>query len=256
MAATQNTQSGHSTWQRKLLPFMVIMIAGLTIFFFLASFYQFFLLDKRIQDSPTFNELLPALNQMIPQDTSLQDENKLLAIQWKTLSLLESHVLQRRYHQANVLLIARVWTRYLGFVTGMILSLVGAAFILGKLREAESKVDTEGGPWKVSVATTSPGLLLAVLGTLLMLTTMVSHYDIGVQDANYIQFWYQNTPSGGASLPKPADLLSTDSRSRTLSDAPPSFDDIPPEFSGGSVATPVTPPENPKPTPTTDSPPQ
>jgi hypothetical protein len=47
-------------------------------------------------------------------------------------AVLEADALQRRYHQANANMLARVWTRQLGFITGMLLALVGAAFILGR----------------------------------------------------------------------------------------------------------------------------
>ena len=40
-------------WQRRLLPVMVRMLAGLTIFFFLASFVQLFYLHSRIEKAPS-----------------------------------------------------------------------------------------------------------------------------------------------------------------------------------------------------------
>lgn len=98
------------------------------------------------------------------------------------LSLLEANALQRRYHQAGVLLISRIWTRYLGFVTGTILALVGAAFILGKLRETNSVLGAESALWKVSMTSASPGLILATLGTLLMLATLATNLEMQVND--------------------------------------------------------------------------
>jgi len=100
----------------------------------------------------------------------------------RTSALLEANVIARRYHQANVLLMSRVWANYLGFVTGMTLALVGAAFILGQLQTATSTLENKTGPAQVSLSTTSPGLALCVLGVILMITTIVSHHDIQTQD--------------------------------------------------------------------------
>lgn len=176
-------------WQKRLLPFMVGMIALLTLFFLAASFYQLYYLHKRIERCPTLN-LEPALSMLDSTALNITDLDKLEFARWKTLSTLEGYTLERRYHQANVFLMSRIWKNYLGFVTGMILALVGAVFILGKLREPTSKLDAESSIWKFSLTTASPGLLLALLGTILMITTIVSHKRIEVQDrSTYTQLW-------------------------------------------------------------------
>jgi len=150
---------GVFSWQKKLLPLMIGMLAVLAFFFFVASFIQLYYLHTRIEDAPKL-DLAQAFS--IPDSGgAATDIGKLDYSKWKALSILEGYSLQRRYHQANVLLMSRVWTRYLGFVTGMILAFVGAAFILGKLREPETKLDSEG-IWKFSLTTASPGLILAV----------------------------------------------------------------------------------------------
>ena len=169
---------GIFSWQKKLLPLMIGMLAVLAFFFFVASFIQLYYLHSRIEDAPKL-DLAQAFS--IPDSGAAADMGRLDYSKWKALSILEGYSLQRRYHQANVLLMSRVWTRYLGFVTGMILAFVGAAFILGKLREPETKLDSEG-VWKFSLTTASPGLILAVLGTLLMLATIVTHTEIEVTD--------------------------------------------------------------------------
>ena len=111
-------------------------------------------------------------------------------VRWDTLSQLEGYCLQRRYHQANVLLMARVWFGYLGFITGMICTLIGATFILAKLQESTTKVDSEAANWKISISTASPGLMLAILGTILMITTMISPARIDVRDGpSFLNSW-------------------------------------------------------------------
>src|ERR1044071_307830 len=108
------------TWQKRLLPVMVKMVIGLTGFFFGASFVQLFYLQHHLATSTGIDlkSALPAIDSNVTVDSS-----KLDAVRWTNLVALEQYSLQRRYHQANVLLMARVWTRYLGFVTGMICTL-------------------------------------------------------------------------------------------------------------------------------------
>lgn len=178
-------------WRRRLLPVMVTMLGALTVFFFAASFFQLFYLHQRIEQVPP----LPIMGGS-PQDIAMGSADPDV-LRWRALIALEGHALQRRYHQANVSLMARVWTKYLGFVTGMILALVGAAFILGRLREPQSTLNVDSGVVKLALIASSPGLVLAVLGTGLMITAMLTHTDIDVRDGAI----YTHAP---APMPAPA----------------------------------------------------
>jgi hypothetical protein len=196
------------TWQKRLLPVMVGLLVTLTAFFFVASFVQLYYLQTRIERAPQL-DLSPAMASLdeIAKDVQngkvgdqLAFNNRLEYARWKTLSLLEANALQHRYHHAGVLLISRIWTRYLGFVTGTILAMVGAAFILGKLQEASSNLGAEGGLWKVSLTTASPGLVLATLGTVLMLATLATNMDLQVNDG---PVYLRDQPGTAASAPPP-----------------------------------------------------
>jgi len=196
------------TWQKRLLPVMVGLLVTLTAFFFVASFVQLYYLQTRIERAPRL-DLSPAMASLdeIAKDVQngkvgdqLAFNNRLEYARWKTLSLLEANALQHRYHHAGVLLISRIWTRYLGFVTGTILAMVGAAFILGKLQEASSNLGAEGGLWKVSLTTASPGLVLATLGTALMLATLATSMDLQVNDG---PVYLRDQPGTAASAPPP-----------------------------------------------------
>jgi hypothetical protein len=207
MVSQGTDYSGNAMWQRRLLPLMAGMLVGLTFFFFIASFIQLYYLHHRIEQAPNLdlNAILKLSEK--PTESALKKET-LELMRLKTLALLEEHALKRRYHQANVLLMSRTWTRYLGFVTGMILALVGAAFIVGKLREPESKLNAEG-VWKFSITTASPGLILALLGTILMLVTMVTHHEIETKDKPaYVELWWRSpeTEEAGQVIPEKPDL--------------------------------------------------
>ena len=213
-------------WQRRLLPMMVGSILALTLFFFAATMYQLFELNQKIQAAPEINH-----NELLGMGSK---QASFVANQWRSLVVLESHVLQQRYHQANVLLMGRIWIRYLGFVTGMILAIIGAVFILGKLREPTTTLDLSAGEGmdsgtprdsgtpgsaqhslKLQLVTQSPGIVLAVLGTVLMLITILIHHPIEVKDKpmytvvdaiGVTDFTNANPPSSSPLTPKPLKL--------------------------------------------------
>lgn len=167
-------------WQTRLLPLMSLFLVGLTIFFLAASFYQLYTFQTSIMSKPQslFEKELEAFRP-VPGDLP---SNAFEKGRWATLVRLEADAMERRYHQATTVTVARVWTIYLGFLTGMILSLVGAAFILGKLRESASEMDLSSREWKAAVRSTSPGVILAVLGTALMIVTILARVEVKVED--------------------------------------------------------------------------
>jgi hypothetical protein len=131
-------------------------------------------------------------------------------LQWKTLVLLEQDAMNMRYQQINATLLLRTWTRYTGFLVGMVLALVGAFFILGRLREETSQLSGESGGFKFALVTSSPGVILAVLGTILMVVTLVVKFDFEVQDRPvYLPLHLmkgQPRVTEASSLPAPADF--------------------------------------------------
>jgi hypothetical protein len=169
-----------TAWQEKLLPLMTYMLLGLTVFFFLASLGQLIFLHRSIlRGTQIESQVVPDLLSLQVHDTA---EEILAAGRLQALVALELNVLQRRYHQANVLLMSGVWVRYLGFVTGMTMALVGATFILGKLREPPVELEARSVAAAFSFVGTSPGILLVVVGLVLMLTTIVSQQTYSVDD--------------------------------------------------------------------------
>ncbi len=179
------TPAATERWQRRLLPFMIGGIAVMGVFFFAASLWQL----NTVQQSAahTTLDLAPVFADFERRSVSpagARDPAANLAyLRLKTALLLENDVVTRRYHQANSAMLARVWTRYLGFVTGMILALVGAIFVLGKLREDPTSLEAETGGVKGSLTTSSPGILLACLGAALMIVTLTVTYEVKTRDA-------------------------------------------------------------------------
>lgn len=166
-------------WQTNLLPLMRWILVGLTVFFFLASCVQLYLLNQSIQNEPKVDtEAALSLLSLRPNPSS---QEILAATRLKGAVTLEAANIDNQFHQGGVLLMSRVWTTYLGFVTGMILALVGAAFVLGKLHDEDaSELKGEGHGLSASLTSASPGLMLAMLGVALMITSIVIHHSIEV----------------------------------------------------------------------------
>ncbi|MCP4633707.1 MAG: hypothetical protein GY855_12335 [candidate division Zixibacteria bacterium] len=167
-------------WQKKLRPVMTWALVSLAVFFFVASLLQLLYVHRNLREGPTPN--LDAAYSMLDSVAS-SDEQIIAAFRVRSMVILEANIIARRYHQANMSLMTRVWIRYLGFVTGMILSIIGAVFILGKLEGPASEIKGGvGGGGEYSLRTASPGILLTFLGVVLMMTTIVTHHPIKVED--------------------------------------------------------------------------
>lgn len=169
------TGAGLRSWQHGLRPLMSWMLIGLTLFFLLASFVQLAVLHDRIDHAPALD---PALLKIDASEKSDAVTVGRMTIEAR----LEANLIARRYHQANVAMMSRVWVHYLGFVTGMILSLMGSAFILGKVTTEPSELEGKAGSAGGSLRTASPGIVLCTLGVVLMITTMVVHHEIETID--------------------------------------------------------------------------
>lgn len=170
-----------SRWQQHLSPFIVLLIAGTGLYFLINSSIEMDgLSDNMDQLKPVSLEVL--VPDDLLRDQTLSEEGRISLVKWRTLAAAESEVLNRRYRYANTNLVAAVWLRYLGFVTGMILSLLGAALLWGKLNVPITELSGEGGGVKGQLKTSSPGIVLCVLGAMLMMTAMLNRYEISVVD--------------------------------------------------------------------------
>ncbi|MBI5016550.1 MAG: hypothetical protein HZB55_13805 [Deltaproteobacteria bacterium] len=193
--STEETQR----WQRRLLPFMIGSILAMGLFFFAASFVQLSSLRTRLAAAPV--DLGPVFAEFERSSSGRGLQGNFEYLRWKTLVRLEQEVISHRYDQSASAVLTRVWTRYLGFVTGMILALTGAVFILGKLREAPTKLETKTELLQASLYTSSPGIVLAVLGTVLMSITLTVKFELETRD---VPTYVRPVGQPAAPLPLPA----------------------------------------------------
>jgi len=189
-----------SKWQERLLPTMNGLLIGLTIFFFVTTFGQMAYLHWSILQIPEIN-IGPTSGESLNTDMDTA-KDRMDARELEVRSRMEAFIVTQRYHQVSVLLMSGLWIRYLGFMTGMILALVGASFVLGKLREPAQKLQGKFSRIDLSLRTTSPGVILAVLGVILMFATILDKDFYNVSDTNVYLFPVHAVPTtGNLSLP-------------------------------------------------------
>ncbi|CCD91622.1 membrane hypothetical protein [Bradyrhizobium sp. ORS 375] len=194
-------KSSVAEWQRLLLPVMIIALAGSAIFFAWQSVYEFADLKRRVSAEKV--DLSRIFDQFEKAGEGRVAAGRFEYIQWKSLVYLEQETIQHRYGQGAATILARAWTRLLGFTTGMVLAIVGAAFILGKMQESPSELRHESEGIKVALVTSSPGIVLAVLGSVLMSITLLSRFDIEIHDVGT----YVSNSARPRDLPDPSTLM-------------------------------------------------
>ncbi len=175
-----NRSKGHSSKRPgRLTRGLIWAVSILLGFFLLVTAVQVYSLQRRIGDAPRI--------QLAERENDVS----------RALIALEVHSVERRFHLAQVSLMSRLWVIYLGFVTGMILALVGAAFIVAKINEAQpSELSGKTTVGELNLKSTSPGLIMTVLGTALMMTTILTPQSGAVSEGAL----YLTAPAGGLSV--------------------------------------------------------
>lgn len=166
-------------WQNKLLPVMVIVPISLATIFIVIATMQMLKFNEVLNEKPDsklFTTVIPPIKQ--------GEYKSLESVKWATLAHMEQQSIEKRYRQGGLLLMSRIFTKYLGFFTGMLMAIVGSVFIISKLNTSTSTIDAAmSDQFKVNVASSSPGLIFGVLGTILMGLSIYQHTDVSVQDS-------------------------------------------------------------------------
>ena len=167
-------------WQRRLLPFTTRFLVIIAIAYFALSVFEVYEMQRVVRDDTAGKvraEIETMANAGMATPTAEPAE-----IVWRSLLLMEADAMDKRYRQASALLMSRIWTKQLSFVTGMVLAFIGALFILSKLSEGRTDVNIGAHDWKAGISSASPGLVLAFFGTTLIAIGLVYQPRIEVQD--------------------------------------------------------------------------
>ena len=195
-------------WQARMGPFMTAAVVFTALFFAIATIWKFGDIEARLMKPPAESAVSAWSTTIAPRDFGEQMRLETTRASYN----LERELVARRYEQGNLAFVSRLWTRFMGFVTGMILALVGAAFVLGKLETDRSELGAAASGMSVTMRSTSPGLVLAVLGTLLMGLSIALPVTVSVTDGAV----YFARPILGSDQPPPK----TSSAAPSSSDEP------------------------------------
>lgn len=192
----KNDEPARIDWQKKLLPWIIAMPTLLIVVFILLSTIQM----RRIENFVYQNNGL-ILKKELPAPSSIQIDSaissKIAYIKLYSLASMEEISMNRRYNAAGASMLSGIYTRYLGFFTGMILAIVGAIFVISKFRENLSNIDMSlAEQMKFRILSSSPGILFAFLGTVLMIVTIIKRSEFAVKDSP-LYLNYTTLPADG-----------------------------------------------------------
>jgi len=191
-------------WQRRLLPFVISFVIVLAVAFFGLGVYDLNQVRGFVETEHTSDIRTQVRDQLARSASPATSDDTIR----NALVLLEADALDRRYHQASALLMSRVWTRHLAFMTGMVMAFLGATFILGKMSESQTDLSGGAAEWKVQISTASPGIMLCVLGTLLMMMALAVQTPIEIHDNPiYVGSGTGAQPLQTGQIPPPADIV-------------------------------------------------
>jgi hypothetical protein len=191
--SVDNNKGDQEAWHRRLLPFMMSSLIVMGLLFFVLTVWQFRDLQSRLTMRPV--DIEGALQRA--QTQSGQRD-------WYLRVVLEEAALRHRYEQNATIVQARVWTRYMGFLTGMILALTGCVFVLGKLRE-EVSVSGKASGIEANLTTASPGVVLALAGAVLIGVSLWVPVTVESNDVPvYLPRQIELTPPTGTVDTRPA----------------------------------------------------
>lgn len=177
---------GTTLWQWALLPAMLLAIIGTGSAFYYFGRPQYAHRGEPDAPPPVATELATVFTRWERAPPGPTRSEAVLRLE--VAAVLEARTVENRYRQANYAVSSRVWTRYVAFLTGMALALIGAVFVLGRLREPFTKMSADGGGFRGSLTSSSPGIVLAALGTALMMAALLVNFDVRVTDGSvYLQ---------------------------------------------------------------------
>jgi hypothetical protein len=172
-------------WMLFVLLFTIVSSPAIAYFFLTRTFA----ITEAKQITTESNLSSAVGNQLQKTDQALE------VFKFEKRTLLDRALIEQRYRQAGLSQTSRLWTRYLAFFTGMSLCLIGSFFVLGRLSDdTPTTIDAEK-LLRLKVASASPGLIIIVLGTLIIVVGLLKQDQlIDVNDgAQFVEVPYQNT---------------------------------------------------------------
>lgn len=173
-------------WQNRILPFAIVFLSALVVFFIIIYVLEIKHTQESFLKSDNYN--FSSISKEINKP-GISNFDKLYNAE--ILSLLNRH------YSSSIIIKTRILTLNLSFLTGMILCFMGALFVLGKFSENNSTANITSAKITVSLASSSPGIILSFLGVCLIAISIFSKTELQVKDeASYIHTIENNQVPG------------------------------------------------------------
>jgi len=156
-------------WQNKIFPFAVIFIIVLLIVFSLFYIYQIANIEAYSTTSVYDARIL---------DSYFEKGSSIAENKQFTLELIS---LLNRHRSASLVVKSRILIIGLTFLTGVIMSFLGSIFILGKFSN-NTTANGEFQAAKIAFTSSSPGIVLSLLGVILISICILSKASFVVED--------------------------------------------------------------------------
>ena len=176
MGPQMDQEAPSEGWQRKVLPVMTRAIATMGFLFFVSSLIQVHLMGAELRMQPETKPWLATSLGGFSGDIQAE------LMRWNSLVVLEHETLRARTQSVNAVILRQASLMHLGFLTGMVLCLIGAVFVLGRLQTPVSSLSGEAHNAKAALRTSSPGIVLAALGSALIVATLFHHYQFNLPE--------------------------------------------------------------------------
>lgn len=163
----------------KIVFFLGFIAAAIPSIWFIATSYFSVLNTVEYMHDNRSQETLTYLKAIIDNNDDVEK------IELIVRAHLEYDTLNNRQGRSNAALASRTWLRFMSSGFGSIIIFVGAIYVLSRI-ETRNPTDATGGEtrvgFNVSIKSTSPGLVMVLIGGLLMITPNFAKQIIRTDD--------------------------------------------------------------------------
>jgi len=151
---------------------------------------------EKSQPQPTNQQIFIDIlnNKSLETDSNKTDSEK---INKNYLAYLQAqaNLNKSRYDLGTQLVSANLMRKNIGFLIGTLLALIGCIVIVRRIRNMSVSAEGSAAGQQIKFLTASPGIVLVMLGSLIILTTIIRQDTVSVQDFEPISP-FVNTYSG------------------------------------------------------------
>ena len=169
---------------RMLFRFMSLLVVGAFAWFFVQSML---LLNENL-DRIRSKTRSQQTAKLLESRHELSDQHSRLSFLAKSRVALEHDVTFYRHVRTSSALMTRTWMRFMSLAFGTLLVANGSLFVLGRVTAPQTDASVQWQEVRVSLVSSSPGLVLAFLGCFLIAVPNITKQRIDARDASvYMQ---------------------------------------------------------------------